>query len=178
MSTFRRVVTGHNPAGKSIVASDSTVGGVAVPGLAGVYLSTLWGADQPYNYPDNGGEPAHPAWFPAIGGVRFVEFILAPDSTPADTSLSPDQIASAANKLFPGLLSHFNDQDPGMHRSATTDMLYVLSGRCVLELDDGSKTDLSAGDVVVQSGTMHRWKNPWNEACHVLGALVGAHMKK
>ena len=126
MSTFRRVVTGHNPAGKSMVASDSTVKGVAVPGLAGVYLSNLWGADQPYNYPDNGAEASHPSWFPPIGGVRFVEFILAPDSTPADTSLSPDEIASAANQLFPGLLSHFNDQDPGMHRSASTDMLYVL----------------------------------------------------
>ena len=69
MSRFRRVVTGHNPAGKSIVASDSTVNGVAVPGLAGVYLSTLWGADQPYNYPDTGAEASHPSWFPPIGGV-------------------------------------------------------------------------------------------------------------
>jgi hypothetical protein len=25
---------------------------------------------------------------------------------------------------------------------ATTDMLYVISGRCVLELDDGSKTEI------------------------------------
>ena len=178
MSTFRRVVTGHNAKGKSIVASDSKVNGVAVPGLAGVYLTTLWAADQTFNYPDSGGEPAHHDWFPPIGGVRFVEFVLAPDSTPADSSLSPDEIASAANQLFPGLLAHFNDEDPGMHRSASADMLYILAGRCVLELDDGSKTELSAGDVVVQSGTMHRWKNPWNEPCRVLGALVGAHLKK
>lgn len=176
MSTFRRVVTGHG-SGKSIIASDSTVAGVEVPGLAGVYLTTMWGADQVLNYPDNGGEPAHPAWFPPVGGVRFVEFILAPDSTPPDISMSPEQINTAAECLFPGLLSHFTPDDPGMHRSATTDMLYVISGRCVLELDDGSRTELAAGDVVVQSGTMHRWKNPWNEPCRVIGALVGAHLK-
>ncbi len=177
MSTFRRVVTGHAANGKSIIASDSKVDGVAVPGLAGVYLTTMWGSDQPFSYPDKGAEPAHPAWFPPLGGVRFFEFVLAPDSTPPDTRMTPEQVTAAANRLFPGLLAHFNADDPGMHRSASTDMLYVISGRCVLELDDGSRTELAAGDVIVQSGTMHRWKNPWNEPCRIIGALVGAHLK-
>jgi quercetin dioxygenase-like cupin family protein len=65
-------------------------------------------------------------------------------------------------------------EDPGMHRSATVDVLYVVSGRCVLELDDGSRTTLGAGDVIVQSGTMHRWHNPWEEPCRIIGMLVGA----
>ena len=177
MSTFRRVVTGHAANGKSIVASDSTIDGVAVPGLPGVYLTTLWGADQPCTYPDTGAEPPHPAWFPPVGGVRFFEFILAPDCTPPDTRLSADQVAEQAGRLFPGLLAHFNPEDPGMHRSASTDTLYVISGRCVLELDDGSRTELSQGDVIVQSGTMHRWKNPWHEPCRIIGALVGARLK-
>ncbi len=174
MSTFRRVVTGHRADGRSTVASDSLVEGVPVPGLPGVALTTLWGADQAVRYPDNGSEPAHPAWFPPAGGVRFFEFILAPDSTPPDTRLSADQIAVAAEQLFPGLLAHFDASDPGMHRSITTDMLYVVSGRCVLELDDGSRTELGAGDVIVQSATMHRWKNPWSEPCRIIGALAGA----
>ncbi len=177
MSTFRRVVTGHAANGKSIVASDGKVDGVAVPGLAGVYLTTMWGNDKTFSYPDNGSEPPHHAWFPPLGGVRFIEFILAPDSTPPDTSMSAEEINTAAERLFPGLLSHFTPDDPGMHRSATADMLYVISGRCVLELDDGSRTELAAGDVVVQSGTMHRWKNPWNEPCRIIGALVGTHLK-
>ena len=45
----------------------------------------------------------------------------------------------------------------GMHRSATIDFGYAVSGRCVLELDDGSKTELGPEDVIVQSGTAHRW---------------------
>jgi hypothetical protein len=48
----------------------------------------------------------------------------------------------------------------------------------VLELDDGSKTALAAGDVVVQNGTQHRWLNPWEEPCHIIGALVGAHLNR
>lgn len=178
MSTFRRVVTGHRDDGKSIIADDGRIEGVEVPGLPGVYLTTLWGGDEPQHYPDNGHEPAHPAWFPSPGGVRFFEFVLAPDSTPADTSLSEEQIATAAERLFPGLLGHFDPEDPGMHRSATTDMLFVVSGRCVLELDDGSATELGPGDVIVQNGTMHRWKNPWEEPCRVIGALAGARLDR
>lgn len=177
MSTFRRVVTGHNLNGKSVVASDSTVEGVQVPGLPGVYLTTLWGADHAVTYPDIGREPSHHDWFPPIGGFRFFEFVLAPDSTPPDDSLTPEQIASEAERRFPGLLSHFDPEEPGMHRSASTDMLFVVSGRCVLELDDGSRTELSAGDVVVQNGTMHRWKNPYEEPCRVIGALAGAWVR-
>ena len=64
-----------------------------------------------------------------------------------------------------------------MHRSATIDFGYVVSGRCVLELDDGSKTELDPGDVIVQSGTAHRWSNPWDEPCVLIGEMIGAHMK-
>jgi len=176
MSTFRRVVTGHAANGQSIIASDSPVSSVAVPGLGGIELGTLWSSDQPFVYPDNGSAPPPSTWFPPLGGVRFIEFVLPPDGAPQDTAVDTAQAADAAEQLVPGLLSHFDDEDPGMHRSATTDMLYVLSGRCVLELDDGSLTELKAGDVVVQSGTMHRWKNPHDEACRVIGAIVGAHI--
>ena len=174
MTTFRRVVTGHAPDGKSIIASDTAIPSVAIPGLAGIELTTLWGADAPYHYPDDGTEASRRNWFPPVGGVRFISVVLPPDDTPADTSLTPDEIFAAAERLVPGLMGHFDEANPGMHRSATTDMLYVLSGRCVLELDDGSKTELHAGNVVVQSGTNHRWKNPWSEPCHVIGCTVGA----
>lgn len=176
MGTFRRVVTGHRADGKSVIASDSTYASVEVPGLGGIELGTLWGADETFRYPDNGTQPSASSWFPPVGGVRFIEFVLPPGSDPEQGEAAADGLA-AAEAIAPGLLAHFTDDAPGMHRSATCDMLYVLAGRCVLELDDGSATALAAGDVVVQSGTMHRWKNPYGEPCRVLGALVGAHLK-
>ena len=178
MAAIRRVVTGHAPNGKSVIASDTQVEGVGVPGLTGVYLTTVWGADQPLTYPDAGSSPLRPDWFPPVQGFRFIEFILAPDSTPPDTSMDAATIARESERLYPGLMSHMQPDDPGMHRSATTDMLFVVAGRCQLELDDGSKTTLTAGDVVIQSGTMHRWHNPYNEPCRVIGGLVGAHLNK
>jgi mannose-6-phosphate isomerase-like protein (cupin superfamily) len=173
MSTIRRIVTGHRTDGTSIIASDSEVTGLALPGRPGSRLTTLWGADNTLTYPDAGGEPRHHEWFPPVGGFRFIEFLLPPDrSAPPET----DAQATAADieRLFPGLLATMLPEDPGMHRSATVDVLYVVSGRCVLELDDGSRTELGAGEVIVQSGTMHRWHNPWEEPCRIIGMLAGA----
>jgi mannose-6-phosphate isomerase-like protein (cupin superfamily) len=176
MSTIRRVVTGHRPDGKSIIASDQAVPGIELPGRPGARLTTVWGADATLTYPDDGGEPRHHAWFPPIGGFRFIEFVLPPDR-PSPPAGDPQATAAEVERLFPGLLATMLPDEPGMHRSATVDVLYVVAGRCVLELDDGSKTELGAGDVVVQSGTMHRWHNPWAEPCRIIGMLVGAQLK-
>ena len=102
--------------------------------------------------------------------------MLPPGSDLEALSSGGETGLAGAEQVVPGLVSHFTSETPGMHRSASCDMLYVVSGRCVLELDDGSKTTLGAGDVIVQSGTMHRWNKPFAEPCHVIGAMVGAHL--
>lgn len=175
MGKIRRVITGHDAEGRSVIASEQMTEGNALPGLPGVYLNTMWGAETAQEYPNAGDVPAYHDFFAPLGGVRFFEFILAPDSTPPE-DISPEVAAAESERLFPGLMGRMDPDDPGMHRSATTDMLYVVSGRCVLELDDGSENELSAGDVLIQSGTMHRWKNPWDEPCRIIGTLVGAHL--
>jgi hypothetical protein len=144
MGKFRRIVTGHSADGRSVIASDGRVEFDAIPGRGGIVLGTLWGSNEALVYPDGGGEPSH-RWFPPLGGMRLVEFVQPPHSSPNNPRPQPsEQELAAAEKLAPGLLSHFDERDPGMHRSATTDMLYVISGRCVLELDDGSKTEIGA----------------------------------
>jgi mannose-6-phosphate isomerase-like protein (cupin superfamily) len=176
MLTLRRVVTGHREEGKSIIASDKEVRRVEYPRRPGATLTTLWGADETLTYPDEGGEPPHHDYFPPIGGFRVIEFVLAP-GPPSPPPVDPKATAAEVERLFPGLMATMLPEDPGMHRSATVDVGYVVSGRCVLELDDGSKTDLGAGDVFVQSGTMHRWHNPGEEPCRIIGVLVGARAK-
>ena len=51
---------------------------------------------------------------------------------------------------------------------------YVISGRVVLELDDGAVVELGPGDTVVQNGTRHVWRNPFDEPCQMVVVLVGA----
>ena len=42
-----------------------------------------------------------------------------------------------------------------MHTTASVDDEFVVSGRCVLELDDGASVEVSAGDTVVQHDAIH-----------------------
>ena len=46
-----------------------------------------------------------------------------------------------------------------MHRTQSLDYGVVLEGNILMELDDGSVTPMARGDVAVQRGTMHTWKN-------------------
>lgn len=176
MARIRRIVTGHNSKGQSIVASDEQIDGTVVPGMESVALNTIWGCDEIQQYPDSGPSPEYATFFPPIGGARIMEFTLAAAGTAGSDSEVSADVAAQTENLFPGLLAHFDAADPGMHRSATTDMLYVLEGRCVLELGDGSSTELKRGDTVIQSGTMHRWQNPYDQPCRLLGFVVGAKL--
>lgn len=172
MGDFRRVVTGHDGAGRSVVASDETVADFEIPGMPGTRICSLWGADETLRYPDAGAPPAHRDFFPPVGGFRFLEFTVPPD----DDAPPPQTPADDVEAAVPGLLSTMDPDVPGMHRSATVDLLYVIEGRCVLELDDGSRTTLAAGDTAVQSGTMHAWRNPYGTPCRILAVTVGARL--
>ena len=49
---------------------------------------------------------------------------------------------------------------PMMHRTQSLDYGIVLEGTVEMELDDGSVTLLKRGDIAVQRGTNHAWRNP------------------
>ncbi|KAJ5904223.1 hypothetical protein N7504_006606 [Penicillium tannophilum] len=61
---------------------------------------------------------------------------------------------------------------PLMHRTQSLDYGIVLEGEIEMELDDGSVTLLRKGDVAVQRGTKHAWRNPsstlWTRMLFVL----------
>lgn len=46
-----------------------------------------------------------------------------------------------------------------MHRTQSLDYGIVLEGTMLMELDDGSVTKMTKGDVAVQRATMHAWRN-------------------
>jgi glutaryl-CoA dehydrogenase len=50
----------------------------------------------------------------------------------------------------------------------------VLQGEIVLELDDGHRTHLAAGDIVIQNGTRHGWRNRSDRPATMAFVLVGA----
>lgn len=62
-----------------------------------------------------------------------------------------------------------------MHRSHSIDYGIILSGELELELDGGEVVPLKSGDIVVQRGTNHLWRNPSaTEWCRVAFVLIEA----
>src|ERR1700722_1311721 len=133
----RRVVTGHDARGKSVVLSDGP---------------------PPQHHPMHGSGVGadFPEMWSNVDGV--------PERTPAEAREPherPFTIMPAAGHLL-RILDVYPLSDGGkrtvMHRTRTLDYVVVIEGELVLILDD-SEVILKPGDVVVQRGTDHAWEN-------------------
>ena len=146
---IRRVVTGHDDNGHSVFASDEMV----APVTEGMWV--MWACDETPHFPNDGSGPAAlSSFFPGVGGSRFGFVLLPPDSAPmAD---DPTAALREIQEKLPGLVEHMEPETPGMHTSATMDFGMIVSGRVVLELDDGATKVLGPGHTIVQDGTRHR----------------------
>ena len=166
----RCVITGHDAAGKSIVARDEQVSPKSVLGYE---FHRLWGSDEPPALPTDGNSPLPKMYFPTPGGYRFGYFALPPHSD----SIPPERFMAALPEMqqkVPGLVDVLEPAHPGMHTTQTVDFDVVLSGEVWLELDDGKQVLLKAGECVVQNGTRHAWHNRSNEKCVIAVCLLGA----
>ena len=171
----RRVVTGHDASGTAVFASDEVVEPITVSMVPGMEFFRLWGADEVAHFPDDGVQPANPAYFPGVGGFRFGLFTVPPDGTAMPDDLDVTAALAQLEERLPGLADHMEPENPGMHTTATIDYELVVSGRVVLELDNGATRELGPGDTVVQNGTRHAWRNPFDEPCTLVVVLIGAH---
>lgn len=171
---IRRVVTGHSPEGKAVFASDELVSAITADLIPGAEFFRLWGSDTVSHFPDAGAAPETPTYFPPLTGFRFGLFTVAPASTPASVGIDMEAAFAQMETRLPGLAAHLEPDHPGMHTTATIDYEFVVSGRVVLELDDGASVELGPGDTVIQNGTRHAWRNPFDEPCVLVVVLVGA----
>jgi mannose-6-phosphate isomerase-like protein (cupin superfamily) len=171
---MRRVVTGVNAEGKSVFASDEVVDGVAPALMPGLEFHRLWGQDETPASPQDGTAPPSPDYFPPAGGYRVGTFTLPPDGTAPPEGIDVAAGLAEVEAQLPGLMAHMEPDNPGMHTTVTIDFEYVISGRVVLELDDGAEVELGPGDTVVQNGTRHAWRNPFDETATLLVVLIGA----
>lgn len=171
---IRRVVTGHDESGKAVFASDEIVEPTNIGLLPGADFYRLWGADETITFPGDGSPPSAVQYFPPVGGFRFGLFSVPPDGSVNYDDLDIEAALAEMETVLPGLASHMEPDTPGMHTTATVDYEFVVSGRVVLELDDGATRELGAGDTVIQNGTRHAWRNPFDETCLMVVVLVGA----
>jgi hypothetical protein len=128
----RRIVTGHDAAGKAIVASDEQMIGTTRPGRAGIARCEIWSTKQmPIDNSD------------AAAAEQRKGFVVRQNyvGSGQGTVVRVIEFAPGSPKF--------------MHRTETLDYAILLSGECDLELDDGKTVHLTQGDVVVRVG-QHR----------------------
>lgn len=181
----RTLVTGRSQDGKSIVVSDTHQEGPGYSFIPGSMFSTLWGNDQPSVVPNDGSRPNIHDYFAPAGGYRVFYNIMPSDAPPPDmSSMSKEQIDGMMKAMFeeaeaktPGMMATFEPDMSGFHTSKTVDFIYIISGKVVLELDNGVKTEIGAGETVVQNGTRHAWRNPFKEPCEMIIFSVGSKLR-
>ncbi len=174
----KRVVTGIDEDGKSVIVSDGPPPrSVTLELIGGLKQTDVWHLGSPPKSPADGGDLDHNAnLVPPPGGAhwRVVEF--PPESAaPADVDIN-DLIAEFNDKV-PDFLALADLSRLGMHKTPTIDFGVVLSGEIWLELDD-SEVHLKPGDCVVQRGTMHAWRNRSDKPCVMSFVLIATGPKK
>ncbi len=172
----RRVVTGVDEYGRSRVVSDEAVPPIVLSSSPTAALFDIWGVDGPAQAPSDGARPATTSWFPPTVGFRCIVATFPPDSTPAPADLQGDDLAREMEAKVPGAAGHYDPDRPGMHTTQTVDVGVVLDGQLVLELDDGEVL-LGPGDVIVQNGTRHAWRNRSDRNCTMAFVMIGADDK-
>ncbi|HEV8064173.1 MAG TPA: cupin domain-containing protein [Acidimicrobiales bacterium] len=176
---IRRLVTGHDSQGKAVFVSDEAVPPITVSLVPGMEFHRLWGSDSPAHFPDDGASPEAVSYFPPLGGFRFGLFTIPPDQgRGVPEGLDVEAALAEFQERLPGLAEFLEPGEPGMHTTATIDYGIVVSGQATLELDDGVKVALEAGDTYIQNGTRHRWSNTGAVPAVVAIALLGASHDK
>jgi len=168
----RRVLTGHDAEGKSIILSDGLAPNVkemaSMPGLA---LTDLWETKGAPAHNDGAADnAARPVRLepPRNGTIlRLVEF--PPDSRWRDRA----DARAAFDSIGAGHAPDRRSADPMMHKTATVDYIIVLKGEIYAIMDKG-ETLLKAGDILVQRGTNHSWSVRSSEPCLIAAILVSA----
>jgi len=171
IARVRRVLTGHDAEGKSIIIADGLAANMKeMPAGSGLAVTELWETGVPA---DNAGtqdagnrkvrlEP------PKNGTLfRIVEF--PPDSQWQNRPDARDWAKALDATHAPDRSS----SDPMMHKTSTVDYIVVLRGEIHAVLDKG-ETLLRPGDTFIQRGTNHSWSVRGSEPCIVAVVLVDA----
>ncbi len=144
-SPIRRVVTGHTDSGMAVFVADNEYETVVIPS-GDAAMATLW----------------------------------TTATVPADCNDQTDgRERDAGTTLKGGSVIRVVDMLPNaaspMHRTSSIDYGIVISGKIELELDNQAVKTIEAGGVIIQRGTIHRWRNPSStDICRIVFVLTEA----
>ena len=174
-AAIRRIVTGHDGAGRAVVAADGVPPRTCVfQHIPGMVSRLVWATPRVPALPHAAGDPtpAVTSVVPGPGESRLLIVTFPPDSVFASPDFDGAAACSENLAVSPGLAELF--EPDGMHQTPTVDYAIVLDGEVWLELDDGCAEHLVQHDVVVQNGTRHAWRNKSTRPVTLAFVLIGA----
>ncbi|GAB2631870.1 cupin domain-containing protein [Emticicia sediminis] len=144
-NAIRRVITGHTADGMAIFSLDESLETVVIP-TGDAAMATIW----------------------------------TTATVPADCNDETDgRLRDAGTTLKGGSVIRVVDMLPNasspLHRTNSIDYGIVISGKIELELDNHIFKTVEAGGIIVQRGTIHKWRNPSSEEiCRIVFVLTEA----
>ena len=171
---IRRVVTGHDAAGRSTFIIDAPTPHVFSRTKGSAIVHELW--ETARTPADNQGNAdvivrGHRLPPPNNGSVfRVIEY--PPDSERLAAIAHEEKLPDDGSGRAAATDRH-NPRHPGFHKTATIDYAIVLSGEIFAMMDDGEVL-LRTGDVLIQRGTNHAWSNRTDKPAVVAFVLIDA----
>ena len=172
---MRRIITGHNQDGKSVITIDGPPAcsiGEEVGGLFEIW-NTDGAAIDSTDEVDRGDSPI--ILSPPKGGTKFRYFQINPIPEGVPDEMMQEIAADAFEKI--GASHHRIDtsKHPAMHKTETIDYIILLKGDVTMILDE-EEVDLKPFDVVVQRGTNHAWVNNGTEPALLIAVLIDSSL--
>ena len=142
----RRVYTAHDRDGKSYIAHDQEASSVHHLSGVGLVFHELWRTAAP------------------LASNEGME-----DPVPAELSVMPDR--GGTTMRIVELLPSPPGESVEMHVTPTTDYNVVLQGT-VQAVSDSGAVEMCPGDVLVQRGGRHGWRNNTDDVCVFASVVV------
>ena len=152
---FRRIVTGINEEGRSVILSDGESSSIQTVANTPTFVVTnLW---QHTEVPVNNDGPAD-------------------DGLGSQVTLNPPAAGSVFRMVEFPPDSHWRDRADGpadqVHATPSTDYAIVLEGEIWAVLDE-EETLMRPGEVLIQRGVRHAWSNRTDKQAVVAFVLIG-----
>ena len=174
LQKIRRLVTGHNAEGRSVIVSDEpSPHALVLMDTPACGLTNLWVTDTtPANNSVTGDDAERKIVLtPPKGGSIFRVVEFPPDKEIAG---KVDRKAAFAAMSASDAMSSDGSRHPLMHKTHTVDYAIIISGEIYAVMDEGESL-MRSGDCLVQRGTNHAWSNRTDKPCLVAFILIDAN---
>ncbi len=172
---MRRIITGHNDEGKSVVSIEGPPARSLGEEAGGLY--EIWNTDgkgfDTKSLEDRADIDV--VLSPSKGGtkIRYFQINPIPDGVPPEVIEA--STAAAFEKM--GASHHRVDtsRNAAMHETDTIDYIILLKGDVTLILDE-EEIKVNPYDIVVQRGTNHAWVNNGTEPALLIAVLIDSSL--